>query len=452
MSNLAAYSPTNKGVIERCAKRWYKLRYHPEQTRMIESDARFKVCHAGRRSGKTELLCKRSFLEKAIKGVPYSDPRYFIAAPTRDQVKRIYWHDIKLMTRPFWLKEPSESNLIVFLNTGPEIHLVGMDKPERIEGSHWDGGALDEYGNMKGGAWLENIRPALATPNRPPGWCYFVGVPEGRNHYYDLCNDAKRTDKTDWDVFHWPSSDILNEKEIESAKRDMDELTFRQEMCGEFVSFAGRAYYNFDRDTHVKPLNYDPARDLFLCFDFNISPGICNVIQEFDNTRTGKVESHIIDEVHIKGNSNTIIVSKKIAEKYKNHNSRVILYGDASGGAGGSAQILGSDWELVRKTLYPYFTQNLYSDIPKKNPKERERVNAVNSRFMSTSGIISMYVDPNCSYTIKDFEGVSTKDSSGQIDKNNLDLTHHSDAVGYNIQRRWPIKKYESGTVNIIGI
>jgi hypothetical protein len=32
-------------------------------------------------------------------------------------------------------KPPSESNLIIYLINGSEIHVLGMDKPERIEGT-----------------------------------------------------------------------------------------------------------------------------------------------------------------------------------------------------------------------------------------------------------------------------------------------------------------------------
>jgi hypothetical protein len=57
---------------------------------------------------------------------------------------------------------PSESELVIPLWHGGEIFLVGMDKPERIEGAPVDGGVLDEYGNMKPQAWGENVRPALS--------------------------------------------------------------------------------------------------------------------------------------------------------------------------------------------------------------------------------------------------------------------------------------------------
>ena len=77
----------------RCMQRWYDLIDHPEQLRLINSSSRFKVVPAGRRSGKTERF--KRFMAKTMMANP-GEP-YFIAAPTRNQVKKIYWEDMKLL-------------------------------------------------------------------------------------------------------------------------------------------------------------------------------------------------------------------------------------------------------------------------------------------------------------------------------------------------------------------
>lgn len=74
------------------ASRWYPLRDHPTQLALITERKRFKVVPAGRRSGKTERA-KRYVVKEALRE---AGP-YFVAAPTRDQVKRIYWADLKAL-------------------------------------------------------------------------------------------------------------------------------------------------------------------------------------------------------------------------------------------------------------------------------------------------------------------------------------------------------------------
>jgi hypothetical protein len=76
---------------------------------------------------------------------PWSNPRSFIAAPTRDQVKSIYWTSVKALTPRPWIERINETELSIFTRWGAELRLVGLNEPARFEGSPWDGGCVDEY-------------------------------------------------------------------------------------------------------------------------------------------------------------------------------------------------------------------------------------------------------------------------------------------------------------------
>src|SRR6202034_655634 len=87
--------------------RWQPLNFHKEQCRLQESDARFKIVPAGRRSGKTEIAKRHlalSVLSAKNNPKPWPDPRFFAAAPTRDQAKRVFWNDLKALVPGNWLK------------------------------------------------------------------------------------------------------------------------------------------------------------------------------------------------------------------------------------------------------------------------------------------------------------------------------------------------------------
>lgn len=432
--------------------RWSPLKPVPEQLAYAQSPHRFNVVPAGRRSGKTERA-KRKLVTCALSlnGIEHHEiPRFFAAAPTRDQAKRIFWDDLKALTRPWWMGRPSETDLVVRLVTGAELVVIGMDKPERIEGSPWDGGVLDEYANMKATAWTAHVRPALSDRR---GWCDLIGVPEGRNHYYDAYTAAHaemvdRGPDSEWGAFTWVSAVVLPPEEIAAAQRDLDDLTYQQEYEASFVNFKGRAYYAFsDANKAAVRAQYDPDQPLMVCLDFNVAPGCAVVCQERPFPEGG-AGTAVIGEVWIANNSNTPAVCRRLLTDWAHHRGRIEVYGDATGGARGSAKVQGSDWDLARAWLVSGgdglegFGQRVTFHVKTHNPAERARVNAVNSRCRSADGTMRLMVDPmHAPHLVKDLEGVRTLDGgSGEIDKkHDPRLTHPSDALGYYVEYRFPV-------------
>jgi hypothetical protein len=152
--------------------------------------------------------------------------------------------------------------------------------------------------------------------------------------------------------------------------------------------------------------------------------------------------SEVVGEIYIPTNSNTPMVCRKIIADYGEvHQADVFCYGDATGGARGTAKVDGSDWDLIRKHLLPVFGDRLRMRVPKENPPERVRVNSVNSRLCSSDGVRKLFIDRKCKYVRKDFEGVRVKEgTAGELDKDtDPKLTHISDAIGYREWKKYPI-------------
>lgn len=415
---------------------------------MWKSNARFIVAAAGRRSGKTETA-KRKLVQSALRFARFKNGRFIACAPVRDQAKEIYWTDLKDLVPAWAVAGISESELTIFLRHGPKIQVIGMDKPHRSEGGPIDGAIMDEYADMKADAFSLSVRPALDTIGRP-GWAWFIGKAKGRNHFWKLFNEAPT--RKGWEAYTWPSSDILTPEAIEAARQDLDELSFQQEYEASFLNFSGRAYYPFDRVTHcelgLKSRYYDKRSPLLVCFDFNVEPGVAAIGQEILHQTLGPVTAWM-GEVWIPQNSNTPAVCRKIAQDWGKHEGDVLIYGDATGGARGSAKVDGSDWDLISAELRPKFGQRFKMRVPDANPPERVRVNAVNRRLRTASGKIRMLLDQaRCGHLAVDLEGVTLlAGGSGEIDKGdskknskkNSELTHISDAIGYSIVERHPV-------------
>jgi hypothetical protein len=422
---------------------------------MLESDARFEICHSGRRSGKTEVLGKRKPILKLLDDYSADDLLYVFCAPTRDQAKRIYWNDLQAMIPPGFVKRVWHSELTIELQWNTRLMVVGMDRPERIEGIPVDHAVVDEFGNMKPESWTHHLRPALSTPGRP-GSASFIGVPEGRNHYYDLCESARTL--PDWAIYWWPSVDVLDPEEIEAARRELDPRTFRQEYEGSFETFAGRAYYAFERELHATHrLAHRPDAPLIFCFDFNVSPGVAVIAQEqstdwyralHDVTFRDTVQPEftaVIGEVWIRDNSTTPMVCRKLIEDWaEKHTGEIHIYGDVTGGARGTAKLQGTDWQIIRQELVAGFGNRVRDRVPRSNPREKDRVNAVNRRLLNTEEQARILVDPETApHVVKDLEGVCVVEgSAGDLDKSDQWLTHISDALGYYIHARFPVVKH----------
>ena len=437
--------------------RWYELRYHRERQRLWSSKRRFRVVPAGRRSGKTEYG-KRFLIREALRFNRFYDGRFACLAPTRDQAKRIFWDDLKALTPKYAISKILETELSIRLINGTVIQVLGMDKPERVEGPPLDGAICDEYGNMKPEVWTHHLSGALSTIDRP-GWCWFIGVPEGRNHYYRLYKEALNPDRATWDAFHWISEDILDPEEIADAKARMDPLSYDQEFNASFLNFTGRAYYSFDQTIHAaERLHYKPDLPLIFCFDFNRKPGVAAILQEQEyggiNPIVAENISAAIGEVWIPQNSTTPAVCRKLIKDWgkegKNHTGKIYCYGDSTGGAKGSAKVKGSDWDLVRAELRQYFKEQVKFRVPKANPAQRSRVNSVNSRLFTADGKVHFLIDPkNCKYLIEDLDGVIVLEGgAGEIDKDHDEmLTHISDAVGYYFAEKFSIYRGKTSIV-----
>lgn len=395
------------------------------------SQTRFNVVSAGRRSGKTwEAVTK--LVTHALMYTGKQRGRYLLGAPTRDQAKFIFWDLLLSMIPQKYILggKPRIAELKVPL-INADIFIKGMDVPERTEGGDLHGVVLDEYGNMDSSAFDEHIYPALANTN---GWCDLIGVPEGRNHYYEKALLAS-LGKEEWSFHTWWSDEVVSSKTIEQAKMDLDEDTFRQEFQAEFISKTGLVYYAFSSKNLVDTINYDSGTSLYLGFDFNISPQVILIMQISEKDRRPVL--NCIDEVVIENDSNTVKIIRKLISKIRNYpafNGKVICCGDATGFAGGTAKTSGSDWDLVKNTLTGLLPIPPKILVPRSNPLEKQRVNYVNSLFKSYAGIHRCFINKqNCKTLLHDLHTV-VWDSTNNIEKRkNKKITHISDALGYTI-------------------
>jgi hypothetical protein len=380
------------------------------------NQSRFRVCVAGRRFGKT-FLSTGALLNAAVGG---KNRNCWYVAPTYGSAKEIAWNMLIHTIPEEYVSKTNESSLMIRLINGSVISLKGAEKPNNLRGRALDFVVLDEFADMRPEAWYEVIRPSLSDRQ---GSAMFIGTPKGRNHFYDLW--VKGMDSAEgWSSFQYTTIEGGNvpESEIEAAKSDLDERTFNQEYQAQFVTYAGLIYYGFSRESSVLDMKDDNGT-LHIGMDFNLDPMSAVIC-----IRKGE-KLYAVDEIVMFG-SNTDEMVQEIKSRYAHRN--IIIYPDPASrqrktSAGGR-----TDLSILQNAGFSVKAKKSHALV-------RDRINAVNSRLLSSDGQRHFYVGLKCKQTIKSLERQTYKEGTSIPNKDD-GFDHMNDALGYLIEYLFPVR------------
>ena len=384
-----------------------------------DNPARFKVVVAGRRWGKSYLS-----MSQMAKFARYPNKKIFYVAPTYRQAKQIIWDDLKeKMIACRWAKKINESDLTIRLVNNSIIHLRSADNPDSLRGISIDHLIMDECAMIDHKTWTEVLRPALSDRK---GHAMFITTPKGHNWVYDLYQQAHNLD--DW--FPYQSTTLaggmVSEEEIEAAKSELDDKSFRQEYEATFETYAGMIYYNWspERNVQRRPVDDIPRNEiLHVAMDFNVTPLVAAICRVTGN------EIHVIDEIKMDG-SNTYEMADELKHRYPNN--RLWVYPDASGQARKTSSNT-SDHNILRQAGFTIKAKGV-------NPPVKDRIAAMNASLLSATGDVRLTVEPKCKNLINCVSKQTYKEGTQVPDKSS-DLDHFNDALGYLVHWINPIKR-----------
>ncbi len=316
-------------------------------------------------------------------------------------------------------------NVLTMKDSGSRILLRSVDEFERLRGTNLAWFGLDELTYSHEEAWLRLVG-RLRDP-RATRYCGFaVWTPKGYDWVYRkfIHSPVEGYEAVQAKAFenrylleHVPDF-------YERLRRSYDENFYRQEVLGDYLNVrGGLVYHAFDREKNVRPVEADKSRPVIWAVDFNVDP-MCSVVAQLGHD--GAVT--VLDEIVLR-RATTEQACEEFDKRFGAPESGVVVYGDASGG---SMQTTGySDYKVIRNYFASRKAKTAYR-VPKANPPVRERVGMVNTKLCNAEGDVSLYVDPRCRELIDDFEQVSYREESTQIDKEkDRKRTHVSDALGY---------------------
>ena len=395
-----------------------KITLTKPQHLISQSSKRFRVLISGRRFGKTYLA-----ITEMMKYASKPNQKIWYVAPTLKMAKDICWSQLKEVLNQFnWIEDINETTLTITIRkTNSTISLKSADLPDTLRGTGLNFLILDEFADIDKRAWFEVLRASVSDTL---GHVMMCGTPKGYGNWsYEMYLKGKQD--PEWDSFQFTTlqGGMVSEKELNQARQDLDQRTFRQEFEGTFENYAGAIYYNFHPVDSVIEKHIDYAKPLHIGMDFNVNPMSCCVAQ------IEKDKIYIVDEIVIYS-SNTDEMVQEIRDRYGTK-MQIFIYPDPASkqrktSAGGR-----TDLSILQNAGFKV-------KVKHKHPAIRDRVNAVNSRLKDSNGKRHIFVSQSCKTLIKGLQRQIYKENTNIPDKED-GFDHMNDALGYMIDYLKPL-------------
>jgi len=415
---------------------WFPLKRHPVREALWNCNKRFVYVPAGRSSGKTEIA-KRHHVRwlpvRLATDKSWVKRMYFFGAPTERQAKRIAWQHLLDLIPKRWVPDGgiSISELRIETVFGSILYVVGMDKPERIEGDQWHGCTLDESCDLKPKTFERNVLPSLSQFN---GWCWRIGVPKRQGpsagEFRAGYEDATTGDDPDAAGFQWPSRDIVSRDTLEAARRRMDAKEYLQQFDAQFLDAGGGVFHAFSRTHNVRRCEYSPQCPIVVGMDFNVDPMAWTLGHRQDDALFW------FDELWLR-DTNTPDALKVLWGKYgDSHKGGWKFYGDATGRARKTSATTTDYLHILNHPGFKAAGRTVH--FPDVNPAREDRFAACNAMFCNAADERRMFVDPCCEHLIEDLEARARPPGKREVEDKD-DRGHITDAMGYAVHALFPV-------------
>jgi len=206
------------------------------------------VVKAGRRTGKTYNFV--IWLLQEMDSLPGEGALWVDTAQGNIQkyVDRYFAPQLKLMNH--WQDcNWNSQRKVLHLYNGAYIDFGSAERPELMEGFGYARAVLNEGGLIfkKANLWDNTIYPMIKQAKTR-----IIGTPKGNNKFKELYAANPHYSFSAYDSPFW------TEQEIETAKIQMTQEAFRQEMLADFIEGAGAVFRNINECAGGKELT-EPA-------------------------------------------------------------------------------------------------------------------------------------------------------------------------------------------------
>lgn len=231
---------------------------------------RFACLVKHRRAGKTVAVVNDLLRDALTCDKP--NPRTGYIAPLYKQAKTVAWDYAKQFADPIPGRRFNESELRIDLPNGGRFQLFGADNYDAMRGMYFDAVGLDEPADFPVNAWPMVIRPTLSDRK---GRATFIGTPKGKNDFWDIWEFARNDPTWYASMLKASESGIIDEEELEAAKREMGLDRYDQEFECSFEAAIQGAYYGQEMkeastSKRIANVPWEPSLPVVTAWDLGI--------------------------------------------------------------------------------------------------------------------------------------------------------------------------------------
>ena len=339
---------------------------------------------------------------------------------------------------------------IIKFKNGSEILFSAFEDPERFKSLnlHWaeieEASQIDDSSfkqllgrlrnTYRGKDWVD-FRYRLfghTNPQSDKGWIWKRFVEQKKENYRLII--APTTNNI-----------YLPSHFISSLKESFDEDYYKINVLGEFGDYSsGLVVKGFSND-NLKHFKYSPDIPLHITCDFNVDP-MCWELAYIDNENVYYFDELVVEK------TTTEQCIQELIKRYPNHNSQIIINGDASGD-NRTCQSEYTNYAIIRNALcnHGYDKKQIKFHLRDYNPPILNRISAFNAKVKNANGERHLFLDERrCKWLLYNIYNLSFKEGTSIVDvptfsqiKSNREskfLEHPFDAASYLTEYYWRIK------------
>lgn len=248
---------------------------------------------------------------------------YIHIFPYANQGRRVIWNGIDRNGKKFLsafpeelIESKSDLEMRLVLKNGSIYQVLGADDPDKLVGINCAGAVFSEFALMDPQAW----RLVLPILNENQGWAIFPSTPRGRNHFYDLVNNARNNPKWYVSIETIETTGAVDPAVVEEDRRmGVEEPLIQQEYYCSFDAALQGAYYEKQmsaliQQKRVTTVDHDQAMEVHTAWDLGMNDSTS--IWVFQQARDGV---RVIDYIEASGQPLAYYV-RELKDRAERHN------------------------------------------------------------------------------------------------------------------------------------